>query len=420
MNARPLPYGLHTINDDDVEAVRAVLEAQASQFGFLDPEDIESVLGVLQGELLAQGPQVEHFEAGFAKCVAARAAAACSSGTAALHLALTAAGIEQGDTCIVPAITFVATATAVRFCGAEVVFADVDPRTGLLTADTLKEAIRRARRPIKAVLPVHLGGRMCDVEAISQIAGQSGALVVEDGCHALGTVHPSWGPVGASLHSTATVFSFHPVKTIACGEGGMVTTNDLEIAERIKRLRNHGVTRDPGRMVDPELSFDKDGRPNPWSYEQLELGFNYRMTEIEAALGACQLKKLGQFVDKRRELARTYNSLLQPLEAWLSPVSPDVLDNTSLHIYSVRIKSERLWKQKALLMRRLLVRGIGTQVHYIPVYSQPYFSQRYGPMSLPGAEEYYSRTLTLPLFPKMTNDDVRRVVLDLTAEIAAL
>lgn len=420
MNAPALPYGLHTIEEDDVQAVRGVLEAEAARFGQLDEDDIEAALSVLRGPLLAQGPEVARFERAFAAATDAKYAVASSSGTAALHLALTAVGVQEGDTCIVPAITFVATATAARFCGARVVFADVDPSSGLMTPETLNEAIGRAGGRVKAVLPVHLGGRLCATDQISEIAGRAGAIVIEDTCHALGSIGAVSGKAGSSKFSAASVFSFHPVKTIACGEGGMVTTNNPEISARIQRLRNHGVTRDPELMVNRELSFDNAGRPNPWSYEQLELGFNYRMTEIEAVLGSSQLKKLDRFVWKRRRLVRLYNKLLSPLSSFLCTTGTAGIEETSFHIYSIRLVSDRLRKHKSALIADLLSRGIGTQVHYIPVYNQPYFVEQYGAQFLGGAEDYYSSTLTLPLFPKMTEDDVRRVVLEITAAVSEI
>lgn len=418
MNAPALPYGLHTIEADDVEVVRNVLEAESRRLGQLGQDDIEAALSVLGGPLLAQGPAVARFEQAFAATTDAQYAVAASSGTAALHLALAAIGVQEGDVCIVPAITFLATASAAHYCGARVVFADVDPSSGLLTPDTLREALARAGGRVKAVLPVHLGGRLCDTARLAEIARDAGAVVVEDACHALGSENDVVGKAGSARYSLATVFSFHPVKTIACGEGGMVTTNDPEIAARVQRLRNHGVTRDADLMSDQGLSFDDAGAPNPWSYEQLELGFNYRMTEVEAALGTSQLGKLNRFVGQRRELVRLYNELLEPLSPFLRPVPGSDIEETSFHLYSIELLSERLQSQKVSFVRSLLSRGIGTQVHYIPVYRQPHFVKRYGPQRLGGAEAYYRSTLTLPLFPKMTENDVRRVVLEVVTSVS--
>jgi UDP-4-amino-4,6-dideoxy-N-acetyl-beta-L-altrosamine transaminase len=386
-----LPYGRHLIEDDDVAAVVAVL----------------------RGGHLAQGPQVQAFEAALAARTGARAAAAVSSCTAALHLALLALGVGDGDRCVVPSMTFLSTATAVRMCGAEVVFADVDPDTGLMTPQTLREALARADGPVKVALPVHLGGRMCDLPALAQ----QGVTLVEDAAHAIGSVR---GGVraGACVHSAAACFSFHPVKTLAAGEGGAVTTNDAALAARVRRLRNHGVTHDAAEMIDPDLSLDAHGRRHPWTYEQLELGFNLRMTDLEAALGLSQLGKLDRFIQRRRDLASLYDGLLAPLAPILRPVAPSPDEKPSLHLYPVLIDFDRLGVTRDAIMTALAAQGIGTQVHYIPVHRQPYFRRRYGALDLPGAEAYYARVLALPLFPAMADSDARRVAAALRALIS--
>lgn len=396
--ALPLPYGRHLIEADDVAAVVALLSA------------------LTHNAPLTQGPRVQAFEHALAQAVGARCAVACASGTAALHLALRALDVDGRHACIVPSITFLATASAVRHCNAEVIFADVDPDTGLMGPEHLAEALARADRPVKAALPVHLGGRPCDMAALAPIAQASGVALIEDGCHALGAASPH-GRVGDGRHSAATVFSFHPVKTIACGEGGGVTLNDPVLAERIARLRNHGVTRDGAEMTDPDLSLDGHGAPNPWSYEQLELGFNYRMSELEAALGLSQLGKLDRFTAHRRVLSDLYDELLAPLSPLLRPVKRGGEAAQSLHLYGVLINFDALGLDRAGLMRGLEARGIGTQVHYIPVYRQPYFAARYGAQRLAGAEGYYARALSLPLHAGMNEDDVRRVCAALAAEM---
>ena len=384
----PLPYGRH----------------------WIDEADIAAVVEALRSERLAHGPKVGAFEAALAGAVGARSAAAASSGTAALHLALAALDVREGDVCIVPSITFLATATAARFCGAEVVFADVDPASGLMTADTLAEAFARASGRVAAVLPVHLGGRLCDMDAIAALTRSHGAALIEDACHALGGVDADGRSVGACTLSDAACFSFHPVKTIAAGEGGMVTTNDPARAERMRRLANHGVAKDPALLRSPELSLDADGAPNPWSYEQIELGFNYRMNEMEAALGLSQLRRLDRFVRRRRELAGLYDLLLEPLAPAVTPVAARAGDHPALHLYQALIDFEALGVTRAQAMRRLAEEGIATQVHYIPVYRQPYFKARCGGQRLPGAEAFYARVLALPLFPAMRNEDAGRVV----------
>jgi dTDP-4-amino-4,6-dideoxygalactose transaminase len=381
-----LPYGRHAIDDDDVAAVVAALRS----------------------DHLAHGPRVAAFERAFAEACGAAEAVACSNGTTALHLALLAAGVGEGDRCIVPAVTFLSTATAVRMCGAEVIFADVDPVTGALTPQTLRAALADAGGPVRAVLPVHLGGRFCDLGGLQAVAASASAVLVEDACHALGGRDAEGDSAGACAHSAAATFSLHPVKTIAAGEGGMVTLNDAPQAERLRRLRNHGVSRDPGLMADRTLSFDQEGAPNPWSYEQIEFGFNYRMDEMSAALGQSQLAKLPSFVMRRAALAERYDGLLAGLPA--VRVVPRGPGSPSLHLYQVLIEFEAVGVPRPDLMRRMAAQGIGTQVHYIPLNRQPFFRERYGPQQLPGTDSFYAQVLALPLFPAMSEDDVDRSV----------
>ena len=388
-----LPYGLHLVEDDDIAAV---VEA-------------------LKSGLIAHGPRADRFERALAVATGAKQAVVCSSGTTALHLALMALDIGPGDACVVPAITFLSTATAARMCGAEVVFADVDPASGLMTPATLADAIERAPgRRVSAVLPVHLGGRLCDMDALAPLARAAGTRLIEDAAHAIGGEDDQGRKVGSCSASDAATFSFHPVKTLAAGEGGAVTLNDPDRAERMRRLRNHGVTRDAALMSEPH-SFDADGQPNPrtlnpWAYEQLELGFNYRMNEMEAALGNSQLAKLPRFVARRTALAARYDELLQPLSPIVRPTRATAGSRPALHLYSVLVQFEAAGVSRAEVMRRLAAKGVGTQVHYIPLYRQPYFRKLYGEMRLTGAEAYYARVLALPLFPAMQDEDVDRVV----------
>jgi UDP-4-amino-4,6-dideoxy-N-acetyl-beta-L-altrosamine transaminase len=383
-----LPYGRHLVEEDDIAAVAAALRS----------------------DLIAHGPRAEAFERGLAEATGAREAVVCSSGTAALHLALAALDVGPGDVCVVPAQTFLATATAARLCGADVIFADVDPDTGLTTPATLAEALDRAPSGrAKAVLPVHLGGRLCDMAALAPLARAAGAAIIEDAAHAIGGQDAEGRPVGACPLSDGATFSFHPVKTLAAGEGGAITLNDPARAQRMRRLRNHGVTREPNLMGEPH-SFDANGAPNPWAYDQLELGFNYRMNEMEAALGLSQLGKLARFVARRAALAARYDRLLAPLSDRLRPTPSPHGGRPALHLYSVLVDFGAAGIARAELIRRLIAQGIGTQVHYIPVYRQPYFRKLYGEMRLPGAEAYYHRVLALPLFPAMQDEDVDRVV----------
>lgn len=388
----PLPYGRQSIDEDDIAAVVAVLRS----------------------DWLAHGPKVTEFERAFAKAVGAKEAVAVNSGTAALHLALLGVGVGPGDVCVVPAITFLSTATAALMCGAEVVFADVDPHTGLITSETLAAAM--AGRRIKAVLPVHLGGRIAALPDLSLLARSAGAAVVEDAAHAIGGVYALGSPVGACHGSDAATFSLHPVKTLAAGEGGMITLNDPDVAARLRRLRNHGVTHNPAAMTEPH-SFAAAGARNPWSYEQLELGFNYRMDEMSAALGLSQLGKLKRFVERRAHLADLYDRALAPLAPLVRPVSRGE-GRPGLHLYQVLIDFEAAALTRAEVMRRMSDAGVNTQVHYIPLYRQPFFRRRYGDISLPGAEAFYNRVLALPLFPAMQDDDIERVVAALGSALA--
>ncbi len=374
-----LPYGRQTIEDDDVAAVAAAL----------------------RGDFLTTGPKVDEYEAAFARATGAEHAVACNSGTAALHLAVLAAGLGPDDVAIVPAATFLATANVVRMTGAEVVFADVDPDTGLMTAETFARAREHAGRPVKVALPVHLNGQLCDMAAIA--AAAEDVVLIEDACHALGVEN-----VGATPHSQTACFSTHPVKAIATAEGGMVTTADAALAARMRGLRSHGMVRDPATFTERELAFDGD-EANPWYYEMPEVGWNYRLPDVLCALGLNQLAKLERFHRRRVEITRLYDELLTPLFPHLRPV-PHGNRPHGWHIYAVLIDFAALGTTRAKLMRSLRARNVGTQVHYIPVHLQPYYRARYGARSLPGVEAYYERCLSIPLFPQMTDADVRHVV----------
>jgi dTDP-4-amino-4,6-dideoxygalactose transaminase len=283
----------------------------------------------------------------------------------------------------------------------------VDPLTGLMTPQALAQA-RDRHGPVRAVLPVHLGGRLCDLEGLSAVMTGTGAVLIEDAAHAVGGLDQDGAPVGACRRSLAAIFSFHPVKTLTSGEGGMVTLNDQDRARRMRRLRNHGVTHDPALMTEPG-SFDADGVLNPWSYEQCELGFNYRMNELEAALGLSQLAKLERFIAKRIALADRYDIRLAELGPLVRPAARGA-GRPGLHLFVVMIDFAALGRSRARVMTTLRSQGVGTQVHYIPLYRQPYFKRRYGEMRLPGAEAYYDRALALPLHPSMGETDVDRVV----------
>lgn len=381
----------------------------------IDADDLAAVAESLRGDYLTTGPTVAKFEAAFAAAVGARHAVASNSGTAALHLACMALDLQPGDAVIAPSVTFLATANAARFCGADVVFADVDPDSGLMTAETLAAAVARGGKyQLRAVLPVHVNGHCADMVAIRAIADRNGLEIVEDACHALGTLHPAGNGAtarsGDCALSRMACFSLHPVKTMTTGEGGVTTTSDQRLAERMRLLRNHGMSRDPAAFTIPAQALDQDGTVNPWYYEMLALGPNYRITDFACALGLSQLRKLEHFIARRRELTALYNRQLAPLAPLLRPVPHDPRQDAALHLYAVLIDFATLGKSRARVMAELKQRGIGTQVHYLPVHRQPYYRGLYGNIDLPGADRYYDRVLSIPLYPDMDNADVTRVV----------
>lgn len=381
MNKRLLPYGRQAIDDDDIAAVVEALNA----------------------DFLTTGPLVDAFEAAFAAAVGAEHAVACNSGTAALHLAALALDLKEGDVAVVPAVTFLSTANAVRMTGADVVIADVDPWTGLLTPETLEAAATAQRGRLRAAFPVHLNGQVCDMAALADLAARYGLQLVEDACHALGVE-----AIGATRYSAAACFSTHPVKAIATGEGGVVTTADAGVAARMRKLRSHGMTRETDTFENRDLAFDDDGQPNPWYYEMPEIGWNYRIPDILCALGISQLRKLDRFVSRRRHIAALYERLLAPLGPVIRPTSSaNALHGW--HLYALHVDFRSLGTTRARFMKALRAEGVGTQVHYIPLHQQPYYRKRYGEVSLPGAEAYYAQCLSIPMFASMTDADVEYV-----------
>ncbi|MAE06328.1 MAG: UDP-4-amino-4,6-dideoxy-N-acetyl-beta-L-altrosamine transaminase [Nitrospinae bacterium] len=372
-------------------------------------DDIAAVTDVLRGDVLTTGPKVAAFELSLAKATGAAHAVVCSSGTAALHLAAMALNLGPGDKVVMPALTFLATANVVRLRGAEVVFADVNPETGLMGAQELSAALAREdSENVKAVFPVHYAGQCAAPDQLA--AAAKGLPVVVDSCHALGTAYGVGGKVGDCRHAVMETFSFHPVKTVAAGEGGAVTTNDGDLAQRLRRLRNHGITRDAESFVRDDLARDGGGAPNPWYYEMTELGLNCRLSDLHCALGLSQLVKLDAFCAARRALAAHYDEKLVSLAPLVKPLGrvPDC--DPAWHLYVARIDFAALGLERAAVMTRLTEAGIGTQVHYLPLHMQPYYRDRYGEISLPGAETFYRQALSLPLFQDMTEEEVEYVV----------
>ncbi len=378
-----LPYGRHRIED----------------------EDIAAVVAALRSSFLTSGPEVLRFEEALALATGARFAVAVSSGTAALHLAYLALDLKPGDAAIVPAVTFVATANAARLCGAEVEFSDVDPETGLMTVDQAQAALTRARKrglTPRLLVPVHLGGQTGESAALADFAASAGLSLIEDACHSLGGTHADGAVVGSCSHALAACFSFHAVKTIAMGEGGAITTSDEALVRRLRRLRDHGLEREPGRI-------SSANREQGWSYEMQELGLNARASDIVCALGRSQLSRLTQLICERENLADLYDRLLAPLAPRICPV-PRTGGRSGWHLYRVLADFKALGITRQDLMASLRQQGIGSQIHYIPVTQQPYYMGQCDPCHFAGSQAYFERCLTLPLFSGLTAANVKRVV----------
>lgn len=373
----------------------------------IDQIDIEAVVDVLKSDWLTCGPVIDRFENTLSEMVDAKYAVSCSNGTTALHLALLALDITENDVILVPAITFLASANAARYARADVVFVDVDPITGLMTAQTLEDAILKNKdKNLKAVINVHLAGQCEDLQKIHTVARDYGLLIIEDAAHAIGTRYISEDgsshPIGSNAYSDLTTFSFHPVKTIAMGEGGSVTTNNEKIAQKLKSFRSHGMFRESSQWL------NKNEETGPWYYEMHELGYNYRVSDINCALGLSQLHKIENFKQSRMQLVEQFDELFKETTN-LTPLRKLSFSDTAWHLYILLIDFQALGVTRSNLMKDLRLQGISTQVHYIPLYKQPYYQKLYGEISLPGAEEYYSKCLSLPLYVGLDNHQLERI-----------
>ncbi len=382
----------------------------------IEADDIESVLRVLTADFLTCGPEVSELEKEIAAYCGSRFAVVCSNGTAGLHLAALALDLRPGQSLFTSPITFLASANCARYCGAEVEFIDVDPQSLGIVPAQLERAVVSSRYRPRAVVPVHYGGAVADLAGVAAVAKRHGLFVIEDACHAIGSTYsdPLSGKtvrVGSCEHSDLTVFSFHPLKHITTGEGGAITTNDEKLYQRLLRLRSHGIEREQGKWATKEQGFC-DAQPNPWYHEMQELGFNYRLTDIQCALGRSQLRKLDRFINARRRLADTYRTLLKETTSAAQPVFAQPGTGNSYHLFPVRIPFEELGTSRGEVMRKLAQAGISTQVHYIPVYRQPYYREKYAyaPDAFPNAERYYAQALSLPLYPMLTDHDLIQVV----------
>lgn len=371
--------------------------------------DISAVVEVLRSPFLTQGPAVPAFEQAVAAKVGARHGVAVNSATSALHIACLALGLGPGDRLWTSPVTFVASANCGRYCGAAVDFVDIEPATGLMSVAALQTKLEQAERDCtlpKVLVPVHLTGSSCDMAAIGALAERYGFAVLEDASHAIGGRYQG-EPVGNCRHSAITVFSFHPVKIITTGEGGLATTNESRLAQRMAELRNHGIVRDADRFELPAVG--------PWAYEQQQLGFNYRLTDIQAALGLSQLQRLDEIIAERNLQLQRYRELLADLPVQLLEVPENVL--SSVHLAVIRLKQSTA-QQHRLVFEGLRAAGIGVQLHYSPVHLQPYYcAMGFAEGQFPMAGAYASSAISLPLFPGISASDQQRVASALAEQL---
>ena len=364
----------------------------------IDENDIDAVVEVLKSDFLTQGPAIE-------KCVAeycgAKYAVAVTSATAALHISCLSAGLGKDDILWTSPITFTASANCGRYCGADVDFVDIDPSTYNMSIAELEKKLQAAEIKPRVVVPVHLAGQSCEMDKIYKLSQKYGFKVIEDASHAIGADYKET-KVGCCKYSDMTVFSFHPVKIVTTGEGGMVLTNDKDLYEKLVLYRSHGITRDPKLMTGTA-----DG---PWYYQQIDLGFNYRMTDMQAALGYSQMQKVNEFVSKRRYLAKRYNELLKNINGIQLP---DQNEDTksSWHLYVVRVDFSKISKTKNQIFAEMKEKGICLNLHYIPVHTQPYYENLgFKGGDFPNSEKYYEEAFTLPLYYSLTDEQQDHIV----------
>lgn len=392
---------------------------------WIEEDDIQAVAEVLRSDWITQGPKVEEFERELSGYCGTKYAVAVNSGTAALHIACLAASIGSGDEIITSPITFVASANCTVYCGANPVFADISPDTYNISPEEIEKKINIH---IKAIIPVHFAGQSCDMKAIQQIVSAAEKkygrkiYIIEDACHALGSLYKN-KKVGSCAFSDMTVMSFHPVKHITTGEGGVVFTNDGNLYKRLRRFRSHGITSDPKDFINKDLAFPTPHSPltthhtpNPWYYEQQDLGYNYRITDIQCALGLSQLERLGMFHKRRREIVNIYNEAFSSIKNVQTPFESTECDS-NFHLYVLLFDFEKIGVDRARFMLELKKKGIQTQVHYIPVHLQPFYQKNFGTKrdDCPNVEQYYKKCLSIPLYPAMSDQDVEKVIREITA-----
>jgi UDP-4-amino-4,6-dideoxy-N-acetyl-beta-L-altrosamine transaminase len=385
-----IPYGRQSINEADIQAV----------------------VDVLRSDFLTQGPAVPSFENSVVDYCGAQYALAVNSATSALHIACLALGVGKGDRVWTSPITFVASSNCALYCGASVDFVDIDPQTYNMSVTCLADKLAQAEKSgclPKVVIPVHLCGQSCDMANIHALSQRYGFKIIEDASHAIGGRYYD-EPIGNCRYSDITVFSFHPVKIITTGEGGMALTNDAALAKSMQLFRSHGITREIDQMT-----HESDG---PWYYQQIDLGFNYRLTDLQAALGLSQMRRLDEFVAKRHALAQRYDQILSDLPILIPWQHPD--SYSSFHLYIVRLKLEQTGSSHRQVFEALRAAGIGVNLHYIPVYLQPYYQKLgFKPGHCPEAERYYAEIISLPMFPALTVEEQDQVVKALRTAVSS-
>ncbi len=388
---------------------------------YIDANDVQAVINVLNSGWITQGPKIDEFEKALAGYCGAKYAVAVNSGTSALHIACLAAGVKKGDEVITSPNTFVASSNCAVYCGGAPIFADIS----LNTYNILPEEIeKKIHKNTKALIPVHFAGQSCDMETIKVIVAEkekefkSKIFIIEDACHALGSAYKN-KPIGSCFFSDMTVMSFHPVKQITTGEGGAVLTNDDDLYKKLKRFSSHGIVSTQEEFIYSDSAFSSSVR-NPWYYEQVDLGHNYRITDIQCALGLSQLKKLNMFRKRRLEIVARYNSTFSNIETIQIPFESNNC-SSNFHLYVLLFDFDKIGLERAEFMSQLKENGIQTQVHYIPVYTHPFYRQTFGtnPGDCPNAESYYQQCLSIPLYPAMTDSDVEKVIVEILKTVKA-
>ena len=374
----------------------------------IDNNDIKKIVKVLKSDFITQGPNINDFEKNFAKYVGAKYAVACATGTAALHLSCIALGINKKSKILTSAITFVASANCAEFLGANVDFVDIDHNTYCISVEELEKKLRTTK--IDLVIPVHLCGHSSDMASIYKLKKKYNFHIIEDSCHALGGTYNNY-KVGSCKYSDISTFSFHPVKPITTAEGGMITTNSKKIYQKLLLYRTHGIHKNPKLYKNKNLAFDKNNQPNKWYYEMDALGFNYRITDLQAALGNSQLKKINIFTKRRNQIANIYNKNFKNLKNLITPYKSDKVKH-AYHLYTVLINFKKINITKNNFMRMLMEKGIGSQVLYIPVFLQPYYKRKYNYKikKFPVSMRYYEQALSIPVFYGLSKTEQTTVI----------